>query len=224
MLLTEINGKHVLAYFHDEATQKGAESFNMAGRIMTASDTAAVLKYKEGQGWDYLHINENNMGGAKSNMFISEKVTKDTTVNGDGTMTTKLTIDYNNPYHGSDCGLESGGLCLNAPLRDWIRIYVPSGSKLVDSKGTQSPATSQALGMETSQDLGKTVFTGFLIVNPLGVARLELTYNSPVKETDGQYKLLIQRQPGSDEQEFTIKLNGRDRKRFTLLTDTEVSL
>jgi len=68
MLIAEINQKHVLAYFHDDDAQKAAESFNMAGRIMTATETAALLAYKEGE-WDYLHINNSNMAGAKSNMF-----------------------------------------------------------------------------------------------------------------------------------------------------------
>jgi hypothetical protein len=224
MLITEVNEKHVLAYLHDDAAQKGVESFNMAGRVMTASESAAVLKYQEGKGWDYLHINEANMGGAKSNMFVGENVTKDTTINSDGTITTKLTIDYKNPYAGSDCGLESGGLCLNAPLRDWIRIYVPSGSKLVDSKGTQSPKDSKAQVMTTSESLGKTVFEGFIIVNPLGTAKLEVTYTSPVKSTDGKYHLLIQKQSGTDNQGYLLKVNGKDRKKFILLSDTEETL
>jgi len=221
MLITEINDKHVLTYFHDPATQKAAESFDMAGRIMTASESAAVLKYQEGQGWDYLHINQANMGGAKSNMFITTKVTKDTTVNSDGTMTTKLTIDYKNPYAGSDCGLASGGLCLNAPLRDWIRVYVPAGSKLVDSRGTQSPTEKKAEAMSTFDSLGKTVFQGFLVVDPLATAKVELTYTSPVKESNGSFKLLIQRQPGSDDQEFILKVNGATRSDAILLQDTE---
>ncbi len=224
MLITEINDKHVLAYFHDTDAQKAAESFNLAGRIMTASESAAVLKYQEGQGWDYVHVNHSNMGGAKSNMFVSEKMVKDTTVNSDGTMTTKLTIDYKNPYPGSDCGLESGGLCLNAPLRNWVRVFVPAGSKLVDNKGTQSPADAKASPMTTYDSLGKTVFEGFLIVNPLGTARLEVTYTSPVKEADGKYKLLIQKQPGADDQDFTLKINGRERKKFILQADTEIVL
>ena len=223
MLIAEINQKHVLTYFHDQKTQLAAENFNMAGRIMTASETAALLKYKEGE-WDYLHINNSNMAGAKSNMFVSEKYTKDTTVNSDGTITTKLTVDYKNPYQGSDCGLESGGLCLNAPLRNWVRIYVPQGSKLVESKGTQSPKeTNKAVPMDTLSDLSKTVFEGFLIVNPLGTAKLELTYTSPVKATDG-YHLLIQKQPGTDGQEVLLKMGGKDKKKFDLKTDTEVSL
>ena len=223
MLIAEINQKHVVAYFHDADAQKAAENFNMAGRIMTASETAALLKYKEGE-WDYLHINNSNMAGAKSNMFVSEKITKDTTVNSDGTLTTKLTVDYKNPYPGSDCGLESGGLCLNAPLRDWVRVYVPYGSKLVESKGTQSPKeTNKPVPMETLTDLSKTYFEGFLIVNPMGTAKLEVTYTSPIKMT-GPYNLLIQKQPGTEGQEVLLKIAGKDKKKLELKTDTEVSL
>jgi len=223
MLLDEVNQKHVLAYFLNEQEQKAGESFNMAGRIMTKDATAGILAYKEGNGWDYVHLNNSNMAGAKSNMFVSEKVTKDVTVSGD-TLTTKLTVDYNNPYKGSDCGLESGGLCLNAPLRNWVRVYAPAGSKLVDSKGIISPGDGKAKKMDTYEDLGKTVFEGFLIVNPMGKARIELTYTSKVQSPDGKYHLLIQKQPGTDGQEWTIKLNGRDRKKMTLDTDTEVTL
>lgn len=224
MLLSEIGQKHVLAYLHDDEAQKAAESFNMAGRIMTAEETAAVLKYQEGQGWDYLHINNSNMAGAKSNMFVSEKYTKDTTVNSDGTVTTKLTVEYKNPYQGSDCGLESGGLCLNAPLRNWVRVYVPKGSKLVESKGTQSPKDNKPVPMDSFESLGKTVFEGFLIVNPMGTARLDITYTSPVKSADTKYRLLFQKQPGTDKQEVIIKLGGKDKKKFTFDTDTELVL
>ncbi len=223
MLITEINQKHVLAYFHDENAQKAVESFNMAGRIMTASETATLLKYEEEKGWDYLHINNSNMAGAKANMFVSEKVTKDTSVSGD-TATTKLTIEYKNPYPGSDCGLESGGLCLNAPLRNWVRVYVPTGSKLTESKGAQSSKDNKPVPMDSYEDLGKTVFEGFLIVNPMGTARLDLTYTSPIKSTDGKYHLLIQKQPGTDGDEWILKLGGRERKKFTLQTDTEITL
>lgn len=223
MLLTEVNEKHVLAYFLEPNAQKASESFNMAGRIMTAKETATLLTYKEGNGWDYIHLNNSNMAGAKSNMFVSEKVTKDVTENGD-TATTKLTVEYKNPYKGSDCGLESGGLCLNAPLRNWVRVFVPSGSILTESKGIISPGDGKAKKMDTYTDLEKTVFEGFLIVNPLGTARIELTYTTPFTSPDGKYHLLIQKQPGTDGQEWILRLNGKDRKKFILDTDTEVVL
>lgn len=223
MLIAEINQKHFVAYLRDEKAQKGVESFNLGARIMTKDTTSAVLKYSEGNGWDYLHINNANMSGGKANMFVSEKVTKDTTVNADGTIKTKVTVDYKNPYPGSDCNLERGGLCLNAPLRNWVRVYVPAGSKLIESKGTQSPKDGKVEAMKTSESLGKTVFEGFLIVNPLGAAKLEVTYTSPVKSTDGKYRVLIQKQPGTDKQEWLLKLNGKDRKKFELISDTELT-
>lgn len=222
MLITEINEKHVLAYFHDPDAQKAAESFNMAGRIMTATETATLTSYQEGKGWDYIHVNNSNMAGAKSNMFVSQNMTKDVTVNGDGTITTKLTLDYKNPYPGSDCGLESGGLCLNAPLRDWIRVYVPAGSKLLDSQGSQSPKDNKPVSLDTYDSLGKTVFEGFLIVNPLGTAKLNLTYTSPVKSEDGKYHLFVQKQPGTDNDEFVLKISGNVKKKLPLMTDTEL--
>jgi hypothetical protein len=226
MLLSEINQKHIFAYFKDPVEQKASESFNMAGRIMTLADTASILKYKEGQNWDYLHVNNSNMAGAKSNMFVSEKMLKDVTVNSDGTISTKLTLDYKNPYAHSDCGTNQAiaGLCLNAPLRNWIRVYAPKGSKLVDSKGTISPQDSKPKAMETYDSLEKTVFEGFMIVDPMGSARVELSYTSPVKLEGGKYQLLWQKQGGTDNQEVTVKLNGKERKKLPLQSDMEFVL
>ncbi|TSC53618.1 MAG: Uncharacterized protein LiPW16_347, partial [Microgenomates group bacterium LiPW_16] len=56
MALQEITEKHILVYMHDVEAQKGVEAFNMAGRI-------------KDYGGDYLHVNDSNLGGAKSNMF-----------------------------------------------------------------------------------------------------------------------------------------------------------
>lgn len=221
MLIAEINQKHVLAYFHDPEAQKGSESFNMGGRIMTADSTSALLKYQEGKGWDYLHVNNSNMAGAKSNMFVTSTITKEVTVNSDNTLSTKLTINYKNPFPGSDCGLESGGLCLNAPLRNWLRIYVPKGSTIVESKGTQSPKDQKPEAMTAYDDLNKTVFEGFLIVNPLGSSKVEISYKTPFTETDGKYKLLVQKQPGVDSQDFNVSVNGKNLYQGKLISDSE---
>lgn len=224
MFLTEISQKHILAYFDDSEIQKAAESFNLAGRIMTKEETAAVLDYKEEEGWDYLHVNNSNMAGAKANMFVSDQMVKDMTIGKDGVVTTKLTIDYDNPYPQSDCNLEHGKLCLNAPLRNWFRVYVPRGSKLVDSRGTVSPKDGKSEPMKATDSLGKTVFEGFTTVNPLGKARVELTYTTPMTFTQNNYRLLWQKQPGTDGQEITIKINGKERKKEKLATDTEFAI
>jgi len=119
-MLSEMNQKHVLFYMNDVNAQAGFDGLNAAGRVMPFAG-------------DYFNINEANFGGAKSNMFVSEAVTQDYNLQSDGSIVKTVTVDYKNPYPPSDCNLERGNLCLNAVLRDWVRIYVPQGSQLISN-------------------------------------------------------------------------------------------
>ncbi|EKD85942.1 MAG: hypothetical protein ACD_37C00571G0001 [uncultured bacterium] len=114
--------------------------------------------------------------------------------------------------------MERGGLCLNAPWRDWFRIYVPKGSKLTDSSGSE-------VKMKTYDELGKTVFEGFLTVRPLGIGRLTLTYTLPFKlEKGSPLPLMIQKQPGTENDEYTIKSKGKTVEKFILDQDKTLKL
>src|ERR1035437_8962513 len=174
-MLNEMNQKHILFSMNDTQAQAGFEGLNAAGRIVPF----------EG---DYLHINEANFGGAKSNMFVSEAVTQDYSLQGDGSIVKTVTVDYKNPYPPSDCNLERGNLCLNAVLRDWVRVYVPKGSQLISNSGSEVKMTAY-------EDLGKTVFDGFLTVRPQGVAKLTISYKLPFKlAANSLLPLMVQKQ------------------------------
>ena len=203
-MLTQVGEKHVLFYIYDKDAQSGIEALNGAGRI----------RAYEG---DYLHINESNFGGAKANLFTKETVNQNIDIGSDGVVTKKLTINYKNPYPPSDCNLERGDLCLNAVLRDWIRIYVPKGSKLLDSQGSEVKMTSY-------DELGKTVFEGFLTVRPKGVATFSLSYTLPFKVNGSILPLLIQKQPGTHDNEYIIEVRGKEINKFPLLTDKEIKI
>lgn len=204
-LFTKVSEKHVLAYLYNKDAQDGIEALNAAGRI----------KSYEG---DYLHINEANFGGAKSNLFVKESVLVDFEVANDGSITKKVTINYNNPHAPSDCNLERGNLCINAILRNWIRIYVPMGSKLIDSKGSE-------VKMDSYEELGKTVFEGFLTVRPKGSATFNISYSLPFKLNKASpLPFLIQKQPGTDGNDYTITVRGKEVEKFPLLTDKELKI
>jgi len=200
-ILTQTQQKHVLFDIYNKDAQSGIEALNAAGRIRPF----------EG---DYLHINEANFGGAKSNLFVTEAVTQNYELASDKTITKKITINYKNPHAPSDCNLERGNLCINAILRDWIRIYVPLGSKLIDSKGSE-------VKMISYDELGKTVFEGFLTVRPLGSAEFSISYTLPFKVKDGSLPLLIQKQPGTGGNDYTLKVRGSKIDNFKLLMDKE---
>ena len=204
MGINALNEKHVLVYLTDEESQKAIEALNFAGRI------------REFEG-DYLHINDTNFAGAKSNMYLKESIDQKIEIASDGTVTKTVKIDYKNPQPPSDCNLERGNLCLNGILRNWVRLYVPKGSKLVESRGSEVKMTS-------TEDLGKTVFEGFLTVRPLGSAQLEVKYQLPFKVEKSPYKLLIQKQPGTQGHDYLISLNGKKQPDMKLTLDRELTL
>lgn len=202
--IKESQEKHILFNLTNADAQRGMEALSIAGRIKSFTG-------------DYLHINHANLGGAKSNLFVKNTVTQNITASG-GTISKTVTINYKNPFPASDCNLERGGLCLNGTLHDWVRVYVPKGSRLMDSKGSEEK-------IKTSEDLGKTVFEGFVTVNPQGIASLTLTYQLPSNMIkNGVLPLFIQKQPGTDQDEYTITVNNHEVEKFPLLTDKEVQV
>ena len=183
-MFKNLEEKHILVYFNDSETQESLEQLNFSGRI------------RDYEG-DYLHINNVNFAGAKSNMFVSESI--DSKTNG---KEREVVIVFRNPYPASDCNLERGGLCLNAVLRNWIRFYVPQGSKLVSFDGSSKK-------VQTYDELGKTVFEGFLGVPTQGQATVTLKYTLPSNIDTNNYSLLVQKQAGVEEQKLKVSFNNR---------------
>lgn len=198
-----INRKHVLFYFNDPSAQAAAEAINVAGRM------------REFEG-DFIHINDANFGGAKSNMFVTEEVEQEITVE-NGSVTKKVTIAYKNPRKGDNCNLEAGQLCLNGVLPSYTRIYLPKGSQLTEALGFDDDTVN------VSEDLDKTVIEGFFKLNPQSQAKIILTYTIPYQPQD-TYNLYVQKQPGKDAPEYTVSLNDYFREEFELITDKTLSI
>ncbi len=204
-MINQTTQKHIFFYSFDKDAQKGLEALGASGRILPYDG-------------DYLHINEANFGGAKSNLFTKEDVSQDYKVQSDSSILKTIIINYKNPYPPSDCNLERGQLCLNAVLRDWIRIYVPKGSKIKDYQGSE-------VKMITYEELGKTVFEGFLTVRPKGAAKFTISYTLPFKLNKGSaLPALYQKQGGTPDFEYTVSVNGKKVEKFNLATDKTLKL
>jgi hypothetical protein len=201
LAIDAIKQKHLLFYFKEDITQKAAEDFNAAGRITSVP-------------YDYLHINDSNFGGAKTDMFITREVEQEIESTNGKTAKT-VTITYNNPHKGSNCNLEAGQLCLNGKYRDWVRVYVPKGSKLISVTGSE-------LKEVVSEDLDKTVFEAFFTMRPESSSKLVFKYELP-ELTLTPYRLLIQKQPGLPSIKHTILFNGKPTT-IDLNSDTDLTL
>ncbi len=186
VVLDAIKQKHLLFYFIEDKTQLIAEDFNAAGRITPYT-------------FDYLHVNDANLGGAKSDMYIVREVEQDIEKSGD-TVTKTVAISYNNPRKGSNCNLEAGELCLNGVYRDYVRLLVPKGSKLISVVGSE-------VKEQVSEDLDKTVFEAFFTMRPQSSSKIVFKYELPPLDLS-TYKLLIQKQPGTPSIKHTIIFNS----------------
>lgn len=191
-IATLANHKHVMFYMHDAPLQSALAKLNWTGEIKTFDG-------------DYLHINDSNFAGGKSNIYVEQKVTQEISVQKDGTIKKKISIEYKND--------QPFGNWLNGINRDYVRFYVPSGSKLITSKGSEDT-------VNTIEDLGKTVFEAFVQVRPQNLRKLEIEFSEPY-QPKGKYKILIQKQPGAKDFRYIIKINGSTKVDFKLDTDKE---
>lgn len=211
VLMKNLNEKHILMDMKDKEIQDSLVALNFAGRIRNVENQ------------DYLHISDTNFAGAKSNLFVQHEIISDTKIEADGKVTRSLTIEYKNPYKHSNCSLEEseklgvGGLCINATLRNWLRVYVPEGSKLISFTGSEKKTL-------TYDELGKTVFEGFLGVQPMGKATVKISYELPFKvKNKAEYDLLVQKQPGTAGHAFTATINGKKVLDTKLVRDISYS-
>lgn len=185
------NHKHVMFYMHDQNLQSALSKLNWTGEIRSFDG-------------DYLHINDSNFAGGKSNLYVNQTVTQEINID-KGQVKKKLTIEYKNS--------QAFSTWLNGINRDYVRIYVPKGSKLISSKGSNDP-------VNTIEDLDKTVFEAFITVNPQNSRILSFEYTVPYQPSK-EYKILIQKQPGAKDFGYKIKLNGRQVEDFDLTEDRE---
>jgi len=189
-----ITEKHVLFYLFDEKAEKAVSDFGIGGKI------------EDYQG-DYLHVNDANLGGRKSNLYITQEVEQDISIAKDGTVEKTITLTYKNP-------MKQDGW-LNSVLPTWVRVYVPKGSQLVAAEGLEAKE-------DPYEELGKTVFAGYFQLRPEGVAKVTFKYKLPTKVSK-EYKLFIQKQPGTDGPLYTLKL-GKHEEEFLLKTDKEIKI
>jgi len=193
--LQDLDQKHLQFYLHNKDAQALAEKFNFAGRI----------KPYDG---DYLNVNNSNFGGLKANLFITGKIEQDIVTSSDGKVTKKVSVTLTNPNN------QLLGW-LNSYYRNWMRVYLPIGSKLIN-KQVQAD-------FQDTKDLGKEVYSSFSVTGPLTSSVTSFTYQLPFKVMPGQeYRLLVQKQAGTGSTKMIIRLNGKDIENFDLTTDREI--
>ncbi len=180
----DLSEKQILFYFTNPKLEALAVRNNWAGKIRQTTG-------------DYLLVVNTNIAGQKTDRVISQKINESSIVQSDGSIIDTLQIIRT--HHG-----RKGTPFTGVRNVDWLRVYVPAGSKLISASGFQSPAskylqqkpnpnwtlspllaseraasTDAQTGTKIYQESGKTVFANWSILDPGQQAVITLRYRLP---------------------------------------------
>jgi hypothetical protein len=189
------------------------EDGSEAGAIEEAGWDGA-LRRAEG---DYLMVVDANLGFNKVNPMIGEGIRYAVDLRDPLRPEASLVLEHSHQGEGTGapCRHESRyGLTYEAMMErcywDYVRVYAPSGSELVEGMHHPIPGDLLVTGRSRSgepevlgEEGGKAVFGSFFVLAPGERIETRLSYSLPpgVVEREGddwRYRLLIQKQGGAD--------------------------
>lgn len=207
--------KQILFYFNNSEVQNWLTKENLVGQVRST-------------GKDYLYVNSSNGNGAKTEGVINQTVEHQAELTADGSIVDEVSIVR--VHQG-----ERGELFTGKESIDWLRIYVPKGSVLLEADGFEKVLASafmkaeigllvqdkdlaeiekeinlyESLGVRETQEFGKTCFGGWVQTKPGQTSTVKIKYRLPFSleaQETSSYSLLVQKQPGMKPQEFSSKL------------------
>jgi len=208
--------KHILIYSFDPEIQSFISKKGWSGEILKTNK-------------DYLSVINSNINGYKTDGVIDQKIQHRTEIQNDGSIIDVLTITRthrggNSPYDW-----------YNKVNADYLRVFVPKGSELLEIKGhtreeyslpmdysnflrdTDIQAIEKTLqedestGAHIFEESGKTVFGSWVYVSPGETVIVNYKYKLPFKfdfsRSIESYGLLVQKQAGSQKVNFRSSFN-----------------
>lgn len=180
-LQQSVEEKQFLLYLNDKEGQELVLDQGWGGQIKS-HDADSVL------------VIDANMASLKTDQALERSLEYSVRPDGDALLAT-LRITYKN----------TGGFDWKTTrYRTYTRVYAPKGSTLLSHSGyleNDKLHGAKDGDVETSEELGKTVFGGFTSIEPKEERTLELRYRLPDALRDayanGTYTVLIQKQAGT---------------------------
>jgi len=192
IIKTNLAKKHILLYFNNPGLQELIVQQGWGGEIrMTDSD--------------YLMVVDANIGALKTDAVMDRKIDYQVSQNSDEDLIAKVEITYTNngkfTWHSTR-------------YRTYTRIYTPLGSELIKAEGMMANDRTRKVGeVKVEEKFDKTVFGAFIAIEPKETKTLSFEYKLPdyikTQFKEGNYNLLIQKQPGTLGHELSVNIDGQ---------------
>ncbi|MBU4217026.1 DUF4012 domain-containing protein [Candidatus Parcubacteria bacterium] len=178
-----VDKKNLVAYFHDTNLENIALKQGWGGNVIQAAG-------------DYLMVVDANMASLKTDAVIKRRLDYKVESNANG-LTSEVKIKY----------IHSGGFDWKTTrYRTYVRFYVPEGSEFIGADGLDGEKVT------TYNELGKTVYTTFVSIEPGTIKEITLKYKLPSTVADSinknkEYNFYLQKQAGSRYGAFNVDFN-----------------
>jgi hypothetical protein len=196
--------KQVLLYFLDPTLQDIVNQYNLGGSLYDAPK-------------DYLSIVHSNIGGYKTDGVMQENLNIATKIKENGKVNNKVIV--NREHKGGNTEFE----WWNKDNINYMRIYIPKGSSILNVSGYTDRSERQVLdgvaGYEQDSDLkyisetlvhnedwdidvfeesGKLVIGGWVVTRPGETSQVMVEYELPFElRSYDIYSLILQKQSGA---------------------------
>lgn len=176
--------RHVLLYETDGALQK----------VVTSEGWDGAVRNVPG---DFLMVVDANMAALKTDSVMERSIAYSVVPEGNR-LRAKVAVTYHHK------GLFSWK---TTRYRTYTRMYVPKGAELIRSNGfILSNQDHQPRKAQVTEELGKTVFGGYVIIEPGETKTVTLDYFLPDAITHSPYTLYVQKQAGTEAHPLLIQL------------------
>lgn len=197
LIRKELKEKQVQFYFYDGDKQKIVAENSWSGEVEQASG-------------DYLNINNSNLTANKSSLNIKEDVKLNTSISDSGNVINTLTITRTHSGNGEWPDGEN---------KNYMRILVPSGTKLISTKLDEVGYLDQ---INIKKESGKTAFGLWMNIKPRSSRILKIVYELPNQIKKKDYSLLVQKQSGNLGDDLEVVVNGSIKFSGILNSDREI--
>ncbi len=202
------NEKHMLLYSTDSELQDKIIAAGWGGQIKEADD-------------DFIGVFDANLASLKTDAAMKRGLSYKLEQNDKNEIIATATLKYENTAKEFDWR--------TSRYRNYLRLLVPKGSELLESQGTMyNDRTTRKGSVDVSEDLGKTVFGTFVAIEPKETREVMIKYKLPnyigEKIKNGEYNLLIQKQPGIDTRDINLELKFSDKIQRVEWLDNEYKI
>ena len=205
-----IKERLIIANFKDQELQNFIQDINMTGELYDTSK-------------DYLSVVNTNLGGYKTDGVIDNNIKLETKISDNGSIINKVTVKRT--HNGGDKEYE----WWNLPNINYLRLYVPKGSKIIKAEGFEkrdkmdlpdyakeynkdkdlekifeSEKIIEEFNLTESIESGKTVFGGWKTTATKQSSEISIEYELPFKlKKKDLYSVILQKQAGDIRTKYT---------------------